>query len=160
MQIIQLDQSRVRLEQGLDPTSGQPTLRAHAEIQRAELDAWLADLGEFACQCWAFNGEGIEGNDELANEIVHKLRGNKEENDSEDEEDEEEDDEEEDNGLGPSTSTKMALNTTMATSNAPSMGAIRSETARIRLACESILNAQTILICVKSFIYSIHCRNI
>jgi len=111
-----LDERRVRLEHGLDPSSGHPTLRAHADIQRAELDAWLADLGEFACQCWAFGDENA------------KVVETADVEDSEDEEDdeEEEDDDGEDN-TGPSTSKPLKK----------MPATVRSDTARIRLACKS-----------------------
>ena len=97
------------MERVPDPTSGEPSICANVEIQRAELDAWFADLGEFACQCWAFNEQKFEENEDF------------------DSEDDEEDDVSENEGK---TTTRIRWRDTR-----PAI--IRSDIARIRLACES-----------------------
>lgn len=141
-----MDDNRVRLERGLDTISGQPTLRAHVDIQRMELDAWLADLGEFACQCWAF-GDKVPMNGAEEEEEV--------EEDHEEEEDDVDDDddlnnEDEDGFSHPSTSREGADNQQQqqrhrhqqhlgTRNNNNNAAAIRSETARIRLACKLVV---------------------
>uniref|UniRef100_A0A1I8AYM5 Ig-like domain-containing protein n=1 Tax=Meloidogyne hapla TaxID=6305 RepID=A0A1I8AYM5_MELHA len=110
-----LDDDRIYLERSTDPTSGEPSIRANVEIQRAELDAWFADLGEFACQCWAF-GEGKYN------------EGKNEDLDSEEEEDDDEDErDDEENERKTTTRIKLKDN---------KQAIIRSDIARIRLACE------------------------
>jgi hypothetical protein len=138
---FQLDESRIRLEQGLDPATGHPSLRAHAEIQRAELDAWLADLGEFACQCWAFAAEEEATDGNKHRKAAAKEGGLAEEEAEEDSDDEEDEEEEEaddnDDLLGPSTSKQQRP--VGAGKNGLTAGAVRSDTARIRLACEFLI---------------------
>lgn len=108
-----MDDDRIYLERSTDPTSGEPSIRANVEIQRAELDAWFADLGEFACQCWAF-GEGKYN------------EGKNEDLDSEEEEDDDEDErDDEENERKTTTRIKLKDN---------KQAIIRSDIARIRLA--------------------------
>jgi hypothetical protein len=105
-----LDDDRIYLERVPDPTSGEPSIRANVEIQRVELDAWFADLGEFACQCWAFGEQKLE-------EV---------ENNNLDSEDDDEDNENSENNEN--TSTHMRR---------PAI--VRSDIARVRLACKSFI---------------------
>jgi netrin receptor unc-5 len=65
-----LDDDRIYLERVPDHTRGEPSIRANVEIQRSELDAWFADMGEFACQCWAFGEQKLEedNNEDLVSE--------------------------------------------------------------------------------------------
>ncbi|KAF7639904.1 hypothetical protein Mgra_00000825 [Meloidogyne graminicola] len=54
-----LNDDRIFSERFTDSTNGEPLIRINVEIQRPELDAWFADLGEFACQCWAFSEQNF-----------------------------------------------------------------------------------------------------
>ncbi|KAL3077555.1 hypothetical protein niasHS_012261 [Heterodera schachtii] len=129
-----LDDQRVRQEKGVDAESALPIVSASVEIQRAELDAWLADLGEFACQCWAFPGNRREGT--LDEEEEDEEEDDEEEDEEEEEEEGEEDGEEQ---RGASTSQGGGGEGGQWHNSGPAKavavgGAVRSETAKIRLA--------------------------
>ncbi|KAI6222467.1 Netrin receptor UNC5 [Aphelenchoides fujianensis] len=52
---------RHELQTGVDEATGRPFRLATVEITRSDVEADLADVGEFVCQCFATNGEDDEG---------------------------------------------------------------------------------------------------
>ncbi|KAI3411949.1 hypothetical protein GPALN_002005 [Globodera pallida] len=123
-----LDDQRVHQEEGVDADSALPVVSASVDIQRAELDAWLADLGEFACQCWAFRGKRRE---ELSRD--DRSEDSEEDEEEEDEEEDGKDEEDDDDGQG-GASTSRGGHGDGDDGTTTGGGAVRSETAKIRLA--------------------------
>lgn len=106
---------------GVDSLTGLPYLQASVEINRQEVDARLAELDQFSCQCYATGGSSASDS-----AIVSSLPGSTATSAllPVDNGLEVEDDDEDDQSISslPSTSDW-----------------IRSETAKIRVACELLL---------------------